>query len=246
MKKTLFLSMMLCAIVALFSGCKSTPIVLEDRSPVVVLAVVGNHAVPWKEEDSQSDDSDDSGGEGVLTSLVNRVLKGNDVEYLAGYDRLDYAVGSFHALLSENAGMKVVDEKVLLNANAYTSMTENILNFMEAKISATNYKTMLKIGSKRARMIMEETGAKSMLLADFVFQKTNIKGNRWTGEVAALVTMKIIYLDERGNEILNKEYVVTSAERVPIEHRSYDQEALVDLFPPTIDAAINQFIVDNL
>ena len=155
-------------------------------------------------------------------------------------------MGSFHALLAENAGVEVVDEADLFAAKSYATMRENILNFMEAKISATKYKLMLSIGSKRARMIMEETGAKSMILADFVFQKTNIRGNRWTGEVAALVTMKIIYLDERGKEIVNKTYTAASLERLPITRRKYDKDALVDLYPASIDAVINQFIVDNL
>ncbi|MDE6350996.1 MAG: hypothetical protein K2K67_08345 [Treponemataceae bacterium] len=247
MKRLLSLCLLLSAVLLLCVGCQSAPVVLEEHSPVIVLAVTGNQSLPWKEQENQGDDdSDEAEGEGVLTNLVNKVLKGNDVEYLAGYDRLDYAMGSFHALLAENAGVEVVDETDLFAAKSYATMRENILNFMEAKISATKYKLMLSIGSKRARMIMEETGAKSMILADFVFQKTNIRGNRWTGEVAALVTMKIIYLDERGKEIVNKTYTATSLERLPITRRKYDKDVLVDLYPATIDAVINQFIVDNL
>ncbi|MDE6736024.1 MAG: hypothetical protein K2J50_00810, partial [Treponemataceae bacterium] len=110
MKRALSLCLLLSAVL-LFDGCQSAPGVLEEHSPVIVLAVTGNQSLPWKEQDNQGDDdSDEAEGEGVLTNLVNKVLKGNDVEYLAGYDRLDYAMGSFHALLAENAGVEVVDE----------------------------------------------------------------------------------------------------------------------------------------
>lgn len=247
MKKIIVALVASVAALAFFMGCKTVPVGIADRGPVLVLSVTGNHSLPWKEDSNPNSDVDKDGdGDGLLSNLVGSLISKNNVERLSGPDRLDYAVDSFHRLLEETGGVEVVPAETLFASQSYDNTRENIFNVLEAKISANGYKNLMKIGSKRARMIMEETGAKSLIIAEFKFQKTNISGNKWTGKVAAAVTMKIRYLDERGKEIVNSEFEATSVESLPIASRKYDKEALVDLFPDTIDAVINQFILKNL
>ena len=216
-----------------FFGCKSAGVVLADHSPIAVVSVIANQSLPWKESSNRNE-------------LTNKLLNGDSVELTSAQDRIDYAADQLIALINENSGAEVLDRDMVLSSSVYLGTTENILKFMEAKKSATNYRNLTSLGAKRARMIMDDLGAKSLICVEFLFQKTNVSGNKWTGKVGAYVEMKIRYLDERGKEILNRDYKATSAESLPIKSRKYDKDALVDLFPETIDAVINQFIVDNL
>lgn len=229
-----------------FFGCKSAGVVLADHSPIAVVSVIANQSLPWKESSNRNEDDENDNGTGLLSTLTNKLLNGDSVELTSAQDRIDYAADQLIALINENSGAEVLDRDMVLSSSVYLGTTENILKFMEAKKSATNYRNLTSLGAKRARMIMDDLGAKSLICVEFLFQKTNVSGNKWTGKVGAYVEMKIRYLDERGKEILNRDYKATSAESLPIKNRKYDKDALVDLFPETIDAVINQFIVDNL
>ena len=236
----------LLAMIGSFFGCKSAGVVIADHSPVAVVSVIGNQSLPWKEPSNQNDDDDKDNGTGLLSTLTNKLINGDSVELTSAQDRLDYAADQLIALINENSGAEVLDRDMVLSSEAYLDSRENILKFMEAKLTATNYKNLTSLGAKRARMLMDDLGAKSLICVEFLFQKTNVSGNKWTGKVGAYVEMKIRVLDDRGTEIVNRDYSATSADSLPIRSRKYDKDALVDLFPDTIDSVISQFIVDNM
>lgn len=246
----LFSLIMAAVFAAVFTGCKSTPVYLNDSNPVVILSVISNPRIPWDAESmdaNRSGDEDyDEEGKGLLTNLVGKVVDKSNPEVQTAQDRVDYAADALTALLSETGGIEVVPHEKLDESKYYRGLGNNVFNYLESTSVATDYINDMQVGAKTARMIMEDIGAKGMVMASFTFQKTVTKGTTWNGELAAKVKMKIRLLDENGKQVVDKEYTVLSEEKFEIYKRKYDKDALVEAFQPTIDNAINQFIVQHI
>ena len=165
MKRSAFAAAALLLFAAtLLAGCKSAPVAINESGPIAIISVTGNPAIPW-EKDENDDDADD--GNGVLSTLVNKLVDGKNPELTTGKDRLDYAVDSFHALIEEIAEVEVIDDAVVKAAENYVSINENIFNLLDSTIGATGFKKLNTIGGKRARLLMQEIGAKSLIFLAF-------------------------------------------------------------------------------
>ncbi len=241
----MFLVLALFAFAAIFTACKSAPIALADHSPIAVITVVGNHSLPWKEDDDPNADTE-KGQDGTLTTLVNKLIGGNNIEFTSGQDRIDYAYDAFNSLLEEVGGYEVVPKETVQNSREYLNARENIFNVLEARVKATGTKDFMKAGSMRGRSFTKDMGAKSLIFAEFKFQKTNVRGNKWTGQVAASVTMRVRVLDENGKELIDREYSAVSPDALQISGRKYDKDRLVEMVNETIDLTINKFIMDYI
>ncbi|MBQ7159208.1 MAG: hypothetical protein IJS09_07295 [Treponema sp.] len=227
-------------------SCTSTNITLSDKVPVAVVTVTANHTLPWLNEETSDGKSDDAADDpdGLLTYAVNKLISGNNVEMTSDRARVDYAAESLNHLLEETGGFTVVPKKEVISASFYRKSRENILNYMVALVSADGYKNFMTMGSKNARILMDQIGAKSLVMANFTFQKARVSGNKWNGEAAAYAKMEIRLLDSRGKELMDREYSAISINTVPIRDRGYNKEELVELFPEAIDIVINKFVVD--
>jgi hypothetical protein len=244
MKKLVFFRALVCVIAgsaSFYTGCASSPVYLVDHSPLAIVSITGNPALPWKDSNQSDEDADD--GNGVLTNMVNKIVDANNPEQMTGQNRIDYAERTLRELLEQNGGVHIIPHDQVISSKTYSETTADVFTVLDSAYPATGFKSISRPGAKRARLIMEESGAHSMLLADFFFQKVNTNGNKWTGKVGAAVTMNVTVLNDRGRVIVTHQYYATSPEQISISGRKYDKNALVDLFPATIDAVINQFIV---
>ena len=224
-----------------FAGCKSTQVSLSQHGPAAIVAVTGNQALPW-EADANSD-SDEDDGNGVLTTMVNKMIDGNNPELQTGRDRLDYAVDSLRAGLQDIAGIEVLDNDTVLKSQNYFEIRESPFNILDSRISASGFKMLSSVGAKRARMLMDEIGAKCLVILDFDFRKTMAQGTKRSGVVAPMLTMKVLVIDENGRELVNKTFEQKASSGVRSASGSYDKNELVGLYPELIDNAISQFIV---
>lgn len=227
-----------------FSGCKSAPILLAEHSPAAIVSVLSNPTIPWIDEGDRDDEEDD--GEGILSVAVNKFLGRNNPEILTAADRLLYAEESFHSLFSEIADTELLDKDVVLSSKTFKSLKAGIFSSFETEIAAEGYLKIYGLGAKNARILMEELNAKSLIFVTFKFNKKRSSANKWSGSVYAVAQMSVKVLDNRGKEIINKDYTVTSTQTTPLLNRKYDRDALVDMFPELIDYLITRFIVDYM
>ena len=56
--------------------------------------------------------------------------------------------------------------------------------------------------------------------------------------------MKVYVCDSQGNKLLFKTYTAVSSEATEYSNGNWDREAVCSYFPATIEAAVNQFVVD--
>lgn len=251
MKNVIKIAGAFCAFVmiSVMAGCKSTPLYVADHAPVVVLSVIGNPNMPWElesyENKDMEDDYDDTGKE-LISGTINKFLQRNNPEYALAQDRVDYAAQALNDLFDITAGVEVVPHEKLLTSETYEETSKNVFDYLETTYVATGYKSLNRTGAKKARMIMQETGARSMVMTEFLFQKTIVKGTHVSGSLGVKVTMKMRYLDETGKERVSKDFVAVSSDSVKIKNRKYDKDALCQLVNPTIDQVINAFLVSYI
>lgn len=240
MKKIIFA--ILCAVSAsLCMSCASTQFSLNESGPVALIAVNGNSAITWVTDDPDNDDQST-----VLTTIINKTLDSTNPELITGVDRLDYAEGAIRQLLSEIAQVEVIDKDVVLKAVNYRYLSENPFGFLDSSVHATGYRQLYNLGAKASRMLMDEIGAKSLIIAEVTSEKEYASKGMDHSAIEAKVTLKIKMCDERGREVLNKEYVSYGNERVKVVRKIYDKDELVSKFEGAIDNAVNQFILTNL
>lgn len=246
MKKNVVFVALAASASILLASCGSTKIAIQEHSPVAVFSIVGNSQVPWVADDPN--DPDEADADGVLSSVVNKLIDGQNPEIVTALDRLDYADDSIHQILPEITGCEVLEKNVVLSSEGYDELKPSYFNLLASTKTATGYKDLTTVGSKNARIAMNKIGAKSAIVLNFTFQKKLLKGNKWNGELCGLVTMKAKLLNERGKELLNKTYVAQTTERTKISSHKYDKDAFVNTLKEGIDSAIRMFaleFVDN-
>ena len=131
-------------------------------------------------------------------------------------------------------------------AENYVSINENIFNLLDSTIGATGFKKLNTIGGKRARLLMQEIGAKSLIFVDFDFRKTVLSGTKWNGKIAPMLSMKVHLVNARGKEVISRTFTLKGSESVRSSGKKYDKDALVELYPALIDNAISQFVVSYI
>lgn len=241
-KNTLILSACLL-LPSLFAGCASTKsIELKENSPVAVISVIGTSLVQWQSKEANDTDEDDA--DGTLTALVNKTIDGKNIEIASATDRLDYADDAFRYIVPEITGIEVLSKDSVVNSDIYKYTRGTLYNALVDSTHATDYKDMSVLGAKKARMIMKEIGAQSLVSLEFNFKKILASGKKKSGEVAALVTMRVKFRNNRGSIIIDKEYSMQSSDTVPIGGSYYDKDELVSLIYKTIDELITQFALD--
>lgn len=226
----------------IFASCGSTKIALQEHSPVAVFSIVGNSQVPWTADDPHNPDEAES--DGVLSSMVNKLIDGQNPEIVTAVDRLDYADDSIRQILPEMTGCEILSKEAVVSSKAYADLSPSYFNLLSSTKTATDYKDFTTIGAKNARLTMESIGAKSLIILNFTFQKKLLKGNKWNGDMCGLVTLKAKLLNSRGKEIINKTYEIQTSERTKIASHKYDKNAFVATLKEAIDSAIRQFALE--
>ena len=89
----------------IFASCGSTKIAMQEHSPVAVFSIVGNSQVPWTADDPHNPDEAES--DGVLSSMVNKLIDGQNPEIVTAVDRLDYADDSIRQIFPEMTGCEI-------------------------------------------------------------------------------------------------------------------------------------------
>ena len=244
MKKIITTTVLSLGFAALLAGCASTNgISLAENSPAAIVSINGTNLVAWQEKETNDNDEEYS-TDGVLNSLVNKVISGKDPEISTAIDRLDYADDSFRQIVPEITGLKILDKKDVVDSDAYKYTRGSFYNALSDTAKATDYKDMSVIGAKRARMLMEQIGANSLVSMDFTFRKILAKGNRSEGQLTAFVRMKIKVLNNRGKEIINKEYTAQGTDTTIISGGYYKKDDLIEIIKKTTDDLITKFAVE--
>lgn len=242
MKKNFGLLAVVTLSAFIFASCGSTKIALQEHSSVAVFSIVGNSQVPWAADDPHNPDEADS--DGVLSSMVNKLIDGQNPEILTAVDRLDYADDSIRQILPEMTGCEILSKEAVVSSKAYADLSPSYFNLLSSTKTATDYKDFTTIGAKNARLTMESIGAKSLIILNFTFQKKLLKGNKWNGDMCGLVTLKAKLLNSHGKEIINKTYEIQTSERTKIASHKYDKNAFVATLKEAIDSAIRQFALE--
>lgn len=229
----------LFGLIPLFFGCKSLPIQLSNGSPMAIVTIRSNSYIPWESEDPSEEDDSDS----IITGLVTKVLDSNNPELLTAIDRLDYIDEEIRHVIPEINNCQIVDKDKVVKSKIYKRLKKSYYNTLVDSKLATGYKDLTTLGSKNARLLMKEVGAKSILIIDGTFKKKIVNGTRKNGELAGIAFIKFKILNEKGSEVINKVITTITEKSLIIEDGIYDKDEFVLEMNTAINLAIRQFAV---
>lgn len=226
----------LCAV--LFASCASSKFDITQSSPALLVTVVSNLTIPWQMEEGSDDDNDDN----PLTTAFNSVFGANNPEVTSGDTRVEYCQDALRTLFEDNAGIEVVSSDVLHSSPSYDKTKSTLLGTWAGLNTPEGEKIISYSNSQLARQIMRECGAKSAIYANFKFEKYTAKGTKANGRVGVCVTMECVLLDSKGHIAKQSTIYVESSASTPCDMGKYNKDAIVDMVPDIVDAAINNFI----
>ena len=223
-----------------FYACKSVPLDLNQYSPVVLVSVYSNSAVPWYDEKSGTESVED----GVLSGAVNKAINKKNPENETVQERINYAEQSLTQKIQE-FGLEAITPQNFPEGIAYKNAGKSLGDYIERTTPAEGYDSFISANSKIIRTMCKDSGGKSALYVNFHFQKVMVKEGVHNKGVAARVVMSVFGTDSQGKKIVNKEYKAVSSDYADLINSSnWDKQKLVSLFPEITDLVITNFLLD--
>jgi hypothetical protein len=244
MKKILTL---LIALPVLFmTGCSSNKVDFTPYKTGAIFSVRSNSALPWyvSKGASETDGKKENTGEGILTQALHNMTGNIDPEFNTAQERLDDAEAAFHDIMTEIAGIQILDKDTVVNSKKYKMIGGGVLKILQSSTAASDYHNLSQISKFNCREVLKEVNADCGFILSFQFNKKVMQGNRTYGEIAPYGELKVTMLDRQGNKIAEKKYAADGAERIKVRGRSYDHAELVDLYGELSKTLISMFAVD--
>ena len=220
-----------------FSCATKAPVEIAKEFPIAIVSISSNTTVPWYDPNKNQNDEDDINEDGLINSMLNKSVNAKNPEISSNKDRIAYAEEKLISMLETKGGFQLLDKDTVLNSSIYKGINGGLLDFMSASCIPEGYKKLSPDSRKIARMLMDKLGAKSLMYITFQFEK-----EKSHSEVYARTTMGVRILNNKGKLVVRKDYVALSANSVHMYGNSFDKQSLVELFPESIEAAVNRFL----
>ncbi|MBQ3671543.1 MAG: hypothetical protein II921_08720 [Treponema sp.] len=243
----LLLAGFMCATLT-FSANAAKKWSLSGFGSTAIIGVVGNQNISEQYDVQTANDNDEENEDtGLLAMAMDKLFYKDDPEVLTGQDRVDYCEDYLRYALETIASIKVAPQEDVLESESYNSIVKNPLIAMDYEISATGYiKNARGVTNKKARTLMNEVGVKSLVRATFKFDKVFNRESKWKCDVMPRVKMTIFVYNEKGTQVLMKDYISPNFGTLPVRKFKYDQNALIEMYPQLIESVINQFVMEYL
>ncbi len=231
-----------------FSASAARKWSLSSIGSTAIIGVVGNKNLSEQYDVPTAKDSDEENDDtGLIAVAIDKLFYKDDPEVLTGQDRVDYCEDYLRYALETIVGMKVAAQDDVLESEGYNAIVKDPFIAMDYEISATGYTKNAKgLMGKKARSLMKELGVKSLVRATFKFDKVFDRESKWKCNVMPRVKMTIFVYNEKGSQILMKDYITPSWQTIQVRKFKYDQAALIEMYPQLIENVINQFVMEYL
>jgi hypothetical protein len=203
---------------------------LSAHLPLGVVTVLSNYNIYWDDEDPDAS---------------NRPQKKENPERTR-VSRADILIADAEAILQQSfadAGISaVVPKSVIIESQAYKNAKRRLAWNNERTVLAEAYEPINYEDKNFAAALAEETGVKAGLYFIFDFSKAMASGVGKSGTFRAQVNMRVVVVDAAGKTLYKRDRFVTSADKIPVSFRYFNQNELTDLFQSTIANACYLFI----
>jgi hypothetical protein len=218
----------LCAGCASFGYQRETD--LSSHLPLGIVTVLSNYNIYWDDEDPGSS---------------NRPQKKETPERTR-ISRADKLIVDAEAILQQSfadAGITdVVPKDTIIESQAYKDAKRRFLWNNNRTVLAEGYEPINYGDKKFAMALARETGVRAGVYIIFDFSKAMASGIGKSGAFRAQVYMTVIIVDSTGRIIYKRDRFVTSADKIQVSFRYFNEAELIDIFRSTIANACYLFI----
>jgi hypothetical protein len=203
---------------------------LSSHLPLGIVTVLSNYNIYWDDEDIGSS---------------NRPKK-NETPEKTRVSRADKLILDAEAILQQSfadAGItEVVSKDTIIKSQAYKDAKRRFLWNNKRTVFAEGYEPINYGDKKFAVALAEETGVKAGVYIIFDFSKAMASGIGKSGTFRAQVNMTVIIVDSTGKILYMRDRFVTSADKIQVSFRYFNEAELIDIFRSTIANACYLFI----
>jgi hypothetical protein len=223
-----FMIMGLCAGCASLGYQRETD--LSSHLPLGIVTVLSNYNIYWDDEDPGSS---------------NRPQK-NETPERTRISRADKLIVDAEAILQQSfadAGItEVAPKDTIIESQAYKDAKRRFLWNNDRTVLPEGYEP-INYGDKRFAMALaEETGVKAGVYIIFDFSKAMASGIGKSGAFRSQVYMTVVIVDATGKILYRRDRFVTSADKIQVSFRYFNEAELIDIFRSTIANACYLFI----
>jgi hypothetical protein len=203
---------------------------LSAHLPLGVVTVLSNHNIYWEDEDPGSSDrpGKNETPERTRISLADGLI--SDAEAILRQSFADAGITA------------VVPKSAIIESQAYKNAKRRLAWNNNRTVLAEGYEPVNYGDKNFAAALAEETGVKAGIYIVFDFSKAMASGIGKSGTFRAQAYMKVVVVDATGKILYKRDRFVTSADKIRVSFRYFNQEELTDLFRSTIATACYLFI----
>jgi hypothetical protein len=203
---------------------------LSSHLPLGVVTVLSNYNIYWDDEDPGSSDRPEK----------------NETPERTRISRADALISDAEAILQQSfadAGIRaVVPKSAIIESQAYKNAKRRSAWANKRTVMAEGYEPIDYRDKNFAAALAEETGVRAGLYFIFDFSKAMSSGIGKSGTFRAQAYMTVVVVDATGKILYKQNRFVTSANKIPVSFRRFNQDELTDLFRSTIANACYLFI----
>ena len=203
---------------------------LSSHLPLGVVTVLSNYNIYWDDEDPESSDRPEKDETPERTRI----------------SRADTLISDAEAILQQSfadAGITaVVPKSAIIGSQAYGNARRNSAWNNKRTVLAEGYEPINYRDRNFAAALAEETGVRAGLYFIFDFSKAMASGIGKSGTFRAQVYMTVVVVDAAGKILYKKDRFVAGSDKIPVSHRRFNQDELIDVFRSAIANACYLFI----
>jgi hypothetical protein len=203
---------------------------LSAHLPLGVVTVLSNRNIYWEDEDPGSSDRPGKNESPERTRISQADVLISDAEAILQQSFADAGITA------------VVPKSAIIESQAYKNAKRKFLWNNKRTVLAEGYEPVNYRDKNFAAALVEEAGVKAGLYFVFDFSKAMASGIGNTGTFRAQVYMKVVVVDAAGNILYNRDRFVTSADKIAVSFRYFNQDELMDIFRSAIATACYLFI----
>ena len=239
-QKTAMVLIAITLVLSVFS-CKSVQFDMNTYSPIAVVTVFGNPALPWYDPQAKGSNAADDSLPGTLLKKANQ----ENPELYSVQDRIDSAYKTLVESLDE-AGITLIDSSEFVNTDEYKKAAKTFLGSLETDVPAKDLKILDYMSGKRYQSLANAIGAQGLMFVEFTFYKQKMPSGMHDINILARSSMNVYIYDSTGKKVFHKKYTGLSESGPLDDNGSYNKHDLIALYPETVEYAVDCLVQDLL
>ena len=228
------------SLVFLAMGCASSgnAILLADRTPIALVAMVSNGYINWQDEPI-----DPRQPAGFLSE--RNLRRDPDLTLIARADELiNTAESMFRDAMAASPLINLAERDTVLFSGAYQNAQLRRTQVSGDMVKPSDFRFVNSQDKAFFSALAGEAGIQRCMFVEFVFSKKMTGGLGKNGNFRAELTMKVSVFDAQGKSIFRNSYALWSDSTIRASGGLYSESGVMELFESALGDVYREFLFE--